>query len=288
MDIGIGLPNVVPGTTGGELLEWARRAEDRGFSALATLDRLAYPSYDALTTLAAAAGATSRIGLLTNILLAPVYAPVPLAKTTAALDQLSGGRLTLGMAPGSRADDFAAAGRDFAGRGAAFDDTLSILRQAWRGQAVNGGGREPAPAPVRDHRVPILIGGSGERAIRRTAEWGDGWTAGGAPPEAAGALVTRIHAAWAEARRDGEPRLACLAYFSLGDDAEAGSLAYLRDYYGFLGDYADRIAGGALRSPQAIRDAAAAYADVGFTEFYLMPTVSDPGQVDRLADVVLS
>jgi alkanesulfonate monooxygenase SsuD/methylene tetrahydromethanopterin reductase-like flavin-dependent oxidoreductase (luciferase family) len=70
--IGIGLPNPVyayrefPST---RLVEWARRAEDRGFHGLATIDRLAYGNYDSLVTLAAAAGATSRIGLVSNILL---------------------------------------------------------------------------------------------------------------------------------------------------------------------------------------------------------------------------
>jgi alkanesulfonate monooxygenase SsuD/methylene tetrahydromethanopterin reductase-like flavin-dependent oxidoreductase (luciferase family) len=285
--IGIGIPNAVPGTPGSTLIEWAKRAEDRGFHALATIDRFAYPTNDALTTLAAAGAVTSRIGLLTDILLAPAYEPVHLAKVTATVDQLSNGRLTLGLAPGGREDDYTATGRDFAGRGAVFDDTLSLLRQAWRGQPVGGVTREAAPTPVREHRVPILVGGSGERAVRRTAEWGDGWTSGGAPPEQAAAFIPRIQAAWAEARRDGEPRLAALAYYSLGDDAEAGSLAYLRDYYGFLGPYADTIAAGALRSEQALKGAVSAFADAGFTEFYLMPTYADPDQVHRLADAVL-
>ena len=100
MKIGIGLPNPVPGTPGTRLVEWAKRAEERGFSGLATIDRVVYPSYDSLATLAAAAGATTRIGLLTNVLLAPLYPAPLLAKTTASIDQLSNGRLTLGLASG--------------------------------------------------------------------------------------------------------------------------------------------------------------------------------------------
>src|SRR5690349_14414260 len=101
MDIGIGLPNTL-GIGGKEIVDWARRAEERGFSSLATIDRVVYPSYDSLTALAVAAGATSRIGLFTNILLAPAYPPVWLAKATASLDALSGGRLTLGIGVGGR------------------------------------------------------------------------------------------------------------------------------------------------------------------------------------------
>lgn len=110
MDIGIGLPNPVPGTTGADLLEFARRAERRGFAGLATIDRIVYPSFDSLATMAAAAGATSTVKLTTNILIAPVYPTALLAKTAVSIDQLSGGRLTLGVAPGARSDDFESAG----------------------------------------------------------------------------------------------------------------------------------------------------------------------------------
>src|SRR3954466_6130707 len=105
MDIGIGLPTTLT-VDGPAVVEWARRAEHRGFSALATIDRIVYPNYDSLTALAAAAGATSRIGLFTDILLARVSPPVLLAKATGSLHALSGGRLTLGLGVGGRTDDF--------------------------------------------------------------------------------------------------------------------------------------------------------------------------------------
>src|SRR5437764_11100676 len=113
MKIGIGLPNPVKGVPGRRLLEAAQRAEERGFAGLATIDRVAYPNYDSLTTLAAAAGATTRIGLMTNILIAPLYPPPLLTKVSASVDQLSGGRLTLGLAPGNRPDDYAVVGPAF-------------------------------------------------------------------------------------------------------------------------------------------------------------------------------
>src|SRR5690349_19538048 len=110
MQIGIGLPNPIPGTQGRTLVEWARRAEERGFSTLATIDRIAYPNYDSLIALAAAAAVTERIGLLTNVLLAPTRKPVVLAKAAASVDQISGGRLTLGLGVGGREDDYTATG----------------------------------------------------------------------------------------------------------------------------------------------------------------------------------
>ena len=287
MKIGIGLPNPVPGTPGTRLVEWAKRAEDRGFSGLATIDRLAYPSYDSLATLAAAAGATTRIELLTNVLLAPLYPAPLLAKTAASIDQLSDGRLTLGLAPGDRADDFETAGRDFHTRGRDFDRELETLHKAWRGEGVNGDAPPIGPTPIHARRVPILIGGTSDQAVRRVVDWAVGLTIGGAPPEHAAALVERVTAAWREVGRIEQPRFAALAYFSLGADAEEDSRQYLRDYYGFLGDYAEMVAEGALRSEAAIRGAVQAFRDAGVTELYFDPTTASLDQLDRLADLVL-
>jgi hypothetical protein len=103
----------------------------------------------------------------------------------------------------------------------------------------------------------------------------------------AGPFVERVRAAWKEAGRQGEPRFAALTYFSLGDDATADSEAYLRDYYGFLGEYAEQIAAGALRTEAAVRDAVSAYEAIGITELYFDPTVARLDQIDRLADAVL-
>jgi len=289
MKISIGLPNPVPGTPGGLLVDWARRAEERGFAGLATIDRIAYPSYDSLSTLAVAAGATSHIELLTNILLAPLYPPALLAKSAASIDQLSGGRLTLGLAPGSRADDYALTGQQMRHRGRALDDGLELMHAAWRGETPDGGtpGLAICPTPVKDQRVPVLIGGTSDKAIERGVRWGAGWTAGGAAPHQVGPFYQRARTAWADAGRSGQPRLAALAYFSLGDDAEEASREYLKHYYAFTGDYAGMIADGALRTPEAIRAAVDAFAEAGCTELYFDPTVARLDQVNRLADLLL-
>src|SRR3954447_9253937 len=95
--IGIGLPNTTPGATGDLIVEWAKRAEERGFSSLATIDRIAYPNFESMVTLAAAGAVTERIGLFTNIVLAPTRSTALLAKEAVSVDQISGGRLTLGV-----------------------------------------------------------------------------------------------------------------------------------------------------------------------------------------------
>lgn len=284
MQIGIGLPNTLD-IRGTEVAEWARRAEERGFSALSTIDRIVYPTYDSLTALAVAAGATSRIGLFSDILLAPLYPPVWLAKASASLHAMSGGRLTLGVAVGGRADDYAAMDRPYEQRGRLMDDTLDLLRRAWSGSPVAGGEHPVGPPPADGDRVPILVGGNSEAAVRRTVRYGDGWTAGGGGPAMAAPMLEQVRRAWREAGRDGEPRLAALVYFGLGDDE--ASRASLRRYYSFLGDWVDGIVESAVRSPQAAKETVRAFADIGITELLFDPTVASVDEVDRLADAVL-
>jgi alkanesulfonate monooxygenase SsuD/methylene tetrahydromethanopterin reductase-like flavin-dependent oxidoreductase (luciferase family) len=285
MRIGIGLPSTLLDVGGRLLVDWARRAEERGFSALATIDRIAYPNYDSLTALTAAAAATDRIGLVTNILLEPAYSPVPLAKVTASLDQVSGGRLTLGLGVGGRPDDYQLTGRSFADRGRRFDADLELLHQAWRGEPVAGSPFPVGPATTRG-RIPVLIGGRPELAAPRAARWDAGLTLGGAPPEMAGGAIEEFRRRWAEAGGTGQPRVVALAYFSLGEEHTAESLHNLRTYYGFLGDWAEGIAAGAHRTPEAVRQTAAAFEELGVDELFFDPTVADLDQVDRLADAV--
>jgi alkanesulfonate monooxygenase SsuD/methylene tetrahydromethanopterin reductase-like flavin-dependent oxidoreductase (luciferase family) len=284
--IGIGLPNPVPGTPGRLFIDWARRAEERGFAGLATIDRLVYPSFDSLTTLAAAAGATTRIGLLSNILLGPLYPAPLLAKAAASIDQISGGRFTLGVGVGGRTDDFEVLGLDFHTRGKDLDASVDLMHRAWTGETF-GDGSPITPTPVDGRAVPMLFGGTGDAAVRRTVRWGAGWALGGGQPEQAAQMAARVRAGWQEAGRDGEPRISALAYFSLGDEHTDASRGYLLDYYAGLGEWAPRIADGALRGASAIRSRAAEFEDAGVTELYLDPTVASLDQVDRLADVVL-
>src|SRR5207253_7871718 len=98
MEIGIGLPSTIPGVDRDSLLDWARRSDEAGFSLLGTIDRLVYPNYESLIALAAAAGVTERIGLATAILIAPLRNAAILAKQSPTIDNLSDGRLTLGLA----------------------------------------------------------------------------------------------------------------------------------------------------------------------------------------------
>jgi alkanesulfonate monooxygenase SsuD/methylene tetrahydromethanopterin reductase-like flavin-dependent oxidoreductase (luciferase family) len=278
MDVGIGLPNAVPGTTGPQLAEWARRAEARGFSTLGTIDRVAYPNLEPLVALSAAAAVTERIGLTTSVLLGPLRGnPVALAKATLSLQAISGGRFTLGIGLGGREDDYELAGVETAGRGGELDRMLTRLREVWEGKAIG-----PHVDPPR-----LLVGGGVEASFRRVARFGDGFIAGGAPPEQFAAMREGVLAAWSEAGREGTPFTAGLAYFSLGPNAEADAKRYLGDYYAWLGEeVAGFIAASAVKDAETAQARVAAFAAAGCDELIVFPSSSDPRQVDLLADAL--
>jgi alkanesulfonate monooxygenase SsuD/methylene tetrahydromethanopterin reductase-like flavin-dependent oxidoreductase (luciferase family) len=283
LDIGIGLPNPVPGTPGRTLVEWARRAEELGFSTLATIDRIAYPSYESLIALSAAAAVTDRIELLTNVVLGPTRNPVLLAKEAAGVDQISKGRLTLGIGVGGRPDDFAATGQSFRERGKRWDGDLEIIHRAWAGELVEGALKPVSPTPVRG-TVPILGGGTADQAIARAVKWGIGWTAGGSGPDRAGPIAERVREAWKAAGREGRPRIVCLQYFALGDQADERAAAYLGDYYG---DWGQGMAAGIPKSEQALRETISAFEAIDADELIFDPTIGELEQVELLRKAVL-
>jgi alkanesulfonate monooxygenase SsuD/methylene tetrahydromethanopterin reductase-like flavin-dependent oxidoreductase (luciferase family) len=133
--------------------------------------------------------------------------------------------------------------------------------------------------------VSVLVGGTSDAAVRRTVAHGEGWTAGGGGPDAMAPMVARIRDEWRQAGREGEPRIAALTYFGLSD--EDASRASLTRYYGFLGEWAEAIADGAQRTPDAVQGVAKRFEEVGATELIFMPTVPDVSEVDRLADALL-
>jgi len=286
MNVGIGLPSTVPGVERDQLLEWARRAEARGFSSLGTIDRIVYPNLESLTALAAAAAVTERIRLATTILIAPYRANGALvAKQAATVDHLSNGRLVLGTAVGGREDDCEASGVDFHARGQNFDAMLDEWTRIWAGESFgHAGGIGPAPPTGRP---TLLIGGQADAAFRRAAQYGDGWVMGGGTPDMFRAGAEKMRAAWEAAGRDGSPTNWALAYFALGENAQDAANEYLRHYYAWLGEGAEMIAAGAATDADTAKAYVQGFAEAGCDELVLFPSSADPGQVDLLADAVL-
>jgi alkanesulfonate monooxygenase SsuD/methylene tetrahydromethanopterin reductase-like flavin-dependent oxidoreductase (luciferase family) len=281
MDIGIGLPNTVLGVDKAGIVDFARAAEDAGFTSLGTIDRVAYGNYESLIALAAAAAVTERIRLVTDILIAPLRSNAALfAKQAATLDHLSGGRLVLGLAPGGRPDDYELSGVDFSRRGRLFDRQLEELAGFWRGEGGVG------PAPARGARPALLIGGRSDAAFRRVVQHADGWTSGGGGVEPYVQGAEQARAAWRAAGREGEPRTMSLLYFSLGPRAAEQAQASLGAYYAFAGEYAEHVVADAATDEAALRNELEAYERAGCDEVICFPASADPAQVELLARAI--
>ncbi len=279
MEVAIGLPNAVPGTSGEQLVEWARRADARGFSSLGTIDRIVYENYEPLTALAAAAAVTERIGLCTSVLLGPLRAnATELAKQALSLQALSDGRFTLGIGLGGRDDDYELSGIEATGRGRQLDSMLERFEEVWSGDEIG---------PSVEKTPRLIVGGHADASFARVAHFAAGWIAAASGPEQFGVGSEKTKAAWSAAGREGEPSTMALAYFSLGERAEEDARAYLTDYYAWLGkEIAEFLVAGAAKDVEAVQREVSAYEAAGCDELILFPSSGDPDQVDLLADAV--
>lgn len=257
---------------------WARRIEDGPFASTAVLDRLAYDSYEPLVALAAAAAVTTRIELATTILIAPLRNTSLLAKQAASIDRISGGRLVIGVGVGARQDDYEIAGVDTARRGRTLADQLVEIPALWASGRL-GAGTGPGKRPR------FLAGGSTGAALARMARHCEGYIHGGGPPRVFARAGQEARAAWIDAGRPGAPQLWGQGYFAFGASADAGA-AYVRDYYGFTGAFAEKIASGLLTSPQQAREFLQAYAEAGCDHLIMIPAVSGSEHLDTLSAVV--
>jgi alkanesulfonate monooxygenase SsuD/methylene tetrahydromethanopterin reductase-like flavin-dependent oxidoreductase (luciferase family) len=284
MELGIGLPNTVPGTTGGQLTDWARAAEDAGFSSLGTIDRIVFPNYEPVVALSAAAAVTERIRLVTDVLLGPLRQnPAMVAKQFLSLDALAGGgRAVLGIGVGGREDDYAISGLDMSGRGKWLDGALAKIRDIWNGD----GELEAKVGPRPNGQGPsLMVGGYIQKSFERAAKYGDGWTQGGSGASQFGADLSNLDDAWKKAGRDGQPRTLALGYFCLGPDAHAKVEEYVNAYYAWLGDDAVQgIIAGAPKDADSVKELMKAYEEWKCDELILFPASSDPEQVGLLAE----
>jgi len=170
----VNVPNFGPGTEPGVLRCWAQTVEGLGFDLLMISDHVAvtadvaeqYPApfYEPFTTLAWLAGITGRVRLGTTVLIVPYRHPLLIARMAANLNDLSGGRLVLGVGAGWAAQEFGALGVPFRQRGKLTDDYLRAVRAAWADDADYRGGQ-----------IPIWVGGNSDAGVRRAVNLGEAW-----------------------------------------------------------------------------------------------------------------
>ncbi|HKF77185.1 MAG TPA: TIGR03619 family F420-dependent LLM class oxidoreductase [Candidatus Dormibacteraeota bacterium] len=217
MDVGVVLPTYRRLASPANIVRAARLAEDLGFESVWTTDHVVVPAeqedlfgrtvYDPLATLAYVAGFTSRVKLGVAVLVVPYRHPLPLAKTLATLDQLSGGRVVLGAGLGWLPGEFEALGLDVRRRASLTEDGLQAMRACWRSETPSHRGPHFAfdgvlfaPRPVGD--LPVWIGGVSDAALERAARLGEGWISDGQTFEELTASLQVLDRRLAEAGRD--------------------------------------------------------------------------------------
>jgi alkanesulfonate monooxygenase SsuD/methylene tetrahydromethanopterin reductase-like flavin-dependent oxidoreductase (luciferase family) len=292
MKIGMNLPVMVPGLSRDLVLEWCRRIDAGPFSTLAAGERITFPNPEIMVTMSVAAAATERVRLALTVVVLPMHSELLIAKQVATLDVLSGGRVSLGVGVGARAEDYRAVGAEFDSRRfRRMERQVERMRRAWSGENVVDGALRPVePLPLQAGGPEILAGSLFPWAIRRAARWADGlcgFSFGPSPEEVEISFET-ARQAWKDAGRPTSPRLVMCCWFALGPDACNQLGTYLNRYLNFLGDgVAAQVAPTVkTKSTADLKEIVRRLTELGADELLLVPTTTDPNEVDRVAQAL--
>lgn len=271
-------------------------AEQAGFDFIGSGDHLFFqgPAPSVFVNLAAAAGATTRIGLVSTIALAPLYPPALLAKLALSLDRVSHGRFGLGLgAGGENAGELRAVGVDPAARFRRLEECLDVLRAAFtggpvehRGEACEVHGEVFDPGPVRPGGPPIWLGGRKDGAMRRAGRYADVWLPHLIDPAGLRRSTERVREVAAEAGRPPE-RIIPAAFLWVradddGDRARQQGVRHVSATYGLdFSPWADRYL--VLGTPDDVAARLQEYVDAGARRLLLQPAAGDADRADILA-----
>ena len=220
MEFGVTVPNNWGIEDVNVALSFGPLAEELGYDSVWVMDHLfnnGYirerlddkPYYHPLATLSYLSATTRKVLLGTSVLVLPYHNPVELAKYTATLDQMSGGRVTLGVGVGAMSEEFEALGIPMSERASLTNESIRVMRELWSNPAPSFHSRRWqfddlrfSPKPVQSPHIPIWVGGASAGALRRAARTGDGWHPSGVSPEQYRDLKEQITGLATQAGRD--------------------------------------------------------------------------------------
>jgi probable F420-dependent oxidoreductase len=295
----ISIPQFVTGSAfdSGALAGYLGRAEALGFEGAWTLEMVigTAPVLGPLETLAYAAACTSTIRLGCAVLITTLQSPLHVAKSVSTLDQLSGGRLEIGVGTGGRRmfSAFAVDPDSFVAR---FTEGLQVMKALWTQPVVDFDGRfwqlagvAQEPKPVQRPAPPLWFGGSHPAALRRAVRFGDGFFGAGSQTTAQFAEQVPLVRLALEEQGRSDFRIAKRVYITVDDDAarakERMAAALHRLYAGFGGGDLSPVA--VTGPPDACVDGLRAVADAGAEMILLNPLFDDAEQMERLATEVV-
>jgi alkanesulfonate monooxygenase SsuD/methylene tetrahydromethanopterin reductase-like flavin-dependent oxidoreductase (luciferase family) len=293
MQVGMTMPVMEPGLDAGLLEKWAREIDHGPFSSLCFGERIAFDNPETLTLLGAVAAWTSRVRLVTTVVVPQLHDPVMLAKALATADVISDGRLTVGVGVGGREEDYRAVGADLSTQTiAGMADRVSVMREVWSGRHSLDAVRPVGPRPVQRGGPQVLVGTMGHRTTQHAASWADGLAGVTLDLDTAAAskLFELARTSWAAAGRD-TPWLTTSFWFALGerDAAREQVHRHLRHYMNWLPvEVVDALAPGTgfAGSADSLVEVLSGFAAIGADEVHLIPTSSDPTQLALAAEVV--
>ena len=294
MKLGVALPNNWGVEDVQSIIGLAKRADDLGFSHVTVADHLfnvSYvmerignrPYYDPMTTLTYIAAVTSRVALLTSVLVLPYHNPIRLAKVAATLDVMSGGRLRLGVGVGVIEQELDVMGCSMAERGAMSDEAIAVMKALWtqeepnfEGKYYRFSGMKFSPKPVQKPHIPIWIGGNSRAAIRRAARIGNAWHPTSRTADTLAGEMSYLRAQ-AEAGGRDPAEIPVSIRASVGDPRDprytSGRVAAVGDYS--LGYQAGEILQNILP-----------FQNLGVDEITLSSNTPDPGQIMDMMEMV--
>ena len=295
MKFGICIPNNWGVEDVRDVIEIATRAERLGFDSVWVSEHIfnvtyvwdrigTKPYYEPLTVLTYVAAVTSRVRLGTSVLVLPYHNPIRLAKTTATLDVVSGGRLDLGVGVGVIEPELEAMGSSLAQRGAMADEAIAIMTELWTKDVPTYQGSYHSfppmvftPKPAQKPHIPLLVGGSSRGAIRRAARVGGGWHASTQSPEDLDEKQGYLRERLAAAGREEDD-------FPISIRMDMGVSRAARDPLG-----ASRYSLGT--DPEEVLQGCAAFSELGVEHMVISPTTGDIGaireSVEMLAEAVI-
>ena len=300
MEFGVTVPNNWGIEDASAVIGFGPLAEELGYDSVWVMDHLfnnGYirerlddkPYYHPMATLSHISARTARIRLGTSVLVLPYHNPVDLAKYAATLDQMSGGRLALGIGVGAMAPEFAALGIPLNRRGVLTNESMDLMRELWgsddpRFQSARWdfGDLKFAPKPAQQvagrRAVPLWVGGSSAGALRRAAVRGDGWHPSGVSAEDFAIGRRQVRELAAAAGRDPDTLTMSARVEVEAHGGPSGPRAADRA----------RIPGD---DPAAMIAAIAAYRDAGVQHIVLALNTGDAGRIRELmhriaADVI--
>ena len=291
MEIAMTLPTMVAHGRD-DTLAWCQAVDEGPWSSLAVPERVTYPSHSWIVELSAAAALTQRVRLWTTIIVLPAHPAVDVAKQLASVDQLSNGRLTVGIGVGGREHDYRAIDAPFDHRWSRMDEQVATMRKIWNGEPPFEGADPVGPPPVQAGGPPLVAGVMGPKALARSAQWAigvdDGSTVFGIDPVATGAAFDRIRQAWTDAGRSDAPHISASLWYSLGDGAQERLHDYGYSYMKIFGeDLATMMAGMlATSTPETLRAAVDTLDGLGCDELFLVPTTADVTELARTRDAL--